>query len=107
MRRAAVVLALLIPAHHVAAQAFEPHRRQAEHLNAQAMKDSTAWNRLAYLTDTYRARPSGSQNLERAIDWIVAQMKRDGLENVHTEPVMVAHWVRGSESAVMESPRRV
>jgi carboxypeptidase Q len=71
------------------------------------MKDSTAWNRLAYLTDTYRARPSGSQNLERAIDWIVAQMKRDGLENVHTEPVMVAHWVRGSESAVMESPRRV
>jgi carboxypeptidase Q len=33
-------------------------------------------------------------------------MKKDGLENVHTEPVKVPHWVRGQESLEMTSPRR-
>ena len=32
-------------------------------------------------------------------------MKRDGLENVHGEPVMVTHWVRGAESASLVKPR--
>lgn len=31
-------------------------------------------------------------------------MKRDGLENVHTEQVMVPKWVRGSESADVLEP---
>ncbi|MEO8575959.1 MAG: M20/M25/M40 family metallo-hydrolase [Gemmatimonadales bacterium] len=91
----------------VAQSSFESHRSAAERLIASAQKDSFAYNRLARLTDTFGSRPSGSQSLERAIDWIVAEMKRDGFENVHTEPVMVTHWVRGSESAVVESPRRI
>ena len=33
-------------------------------------------------------------------------MKRDGLENVHTERVMVPKWVRGSESAEIVEPAR-
>jgi carboxypeptidase Q len=32
-------------------------------------------------------------------------MKKDGLENVHTEPVKVPHWVRGQESLEVISPR--
>lgn len=32
-------------------------------------------------------------------------MRADGLANVHGEPVMVPHWVRGAESAVLHSPR--
>jgi carboxypeptidase Q len=71
-----------------------------------ALSDSSAWERLALLADTFGNRPSGSQRLERAIDWIVAQMKTDGLENVHTETVMVPVWDRGAESAVLLSPRR-
>jgi carboxypeptidase Q len=33
-------------------------------------------------------------------------MKKDGLENVHTEPVMIPHWVRGRESATLLTPHR-
>jgi len=88
-------------------QSLESHRPAAEKLITAALHDSAAYNRLARLTDGFGARPSGSQNLERALDWLVAEMKKDGLENVHTEPVMVTHWVRGDESAFMETPRRV
>jgi carboxypeptidase Q len=109
MRSSIIVPALTLAyAATASAQAsFEPHRPQAERLIAAAHKDSTAWNRLARLTDTFGARPAGSANLERAIDWIVAELRKDGFDNVHTEPVMVSHWVRGRESAVMESPRHV
>ena len=31
-------------------------------------------------------------------------MKKDGLENVHLEPVKVPHWVRGQESAEIVAP---
>ena len=31
-------------------------------------------------------------------------MKRDGLENVHTEPVMVPRWIRGTEGAEIVEP---
>jgi carboxypeptidase Q len=34
-------------------------------------------------------------------------MRADGLENVHTEPVMVPRWVRGEESAELVAPRAV
>jgi carboxypeptidase Q len=68
--------------------------------------DSTfPYERLASLCDTFGPRFSGTTNLEAAIDWILAEMKRDGLENVHGEEVMVPHWVRGAESAEMLLPR--
>jgi carboxypeptidase Q len=78
----------------------------ADRLIDGALKDSAAWNRLAEMVDTYGNRPVGSASLESAIDWIVAQMKKDGLDNVHTEPVMVPHWVRGHESAMLLAPHR-
>jgi carboxypeptidase Q len=107
MRLSGLVLALsLFPVGVGAQGAFERHRSDAERLLAAAVRDSTAYHRLARLTDTFGPRPSGSQSLERAIDWIVAEMKKDGFDRVYTEPVMVAHWVRGAESAVMEKPRR-
>src|SRR5215831_13924640 len=40
----------------------------------------------------------------RLIGEAVGKMKRDGLENVHTERVMVPKWVRGAESADIVSP---
>src|SRR5436190_10858329 len=67
--------------------------------------DNFAYNRLSTLCDKFGSRFSGSTNLEMAIDWIVDEMKKDGLDNVHTEPVMVPHWVRGEESAELIEPR--
>jgi len=79
----------------------------ANRIISTALKDSAAWNRLSQLTDRFGNRLSGSQSLERAIDWIIAEMKKDGLENVRGEAVMVPHWVRGDESAELISPRAV
>lgn len=71
-----------------------------------AQADQFAWDRLAEITDTYGQRLSGSANLNRAIAWAQEAMKKDGLENVHAERVMVPRWVRGSESLeIIEPPQ--
>jgi carboxypeptidase Q len=81
-----------------APQWLAPYRDATSRLIGEAVASDAAWQRLAYLGDTYGHRLSGSPNLEAAIRWAVEEMKRDGLENVHTEPVKVPHWVRGRES---------
>ena len=85
---------------------LDEYRAPATRLINEAMRDHFAWNRLAVLTDTIGHRLSGSPQLDRAINWAVTEMKRDGLENVHTEKVMVPKWVRGAESAEVISPSR-
>ena len=83
---------------------LDPYRANAGKLIAAATADQFAWDRLAELTDTYGQRLSGSDNLNRAIAWAVETMKKDGLENVHTERVMIPKWVRGNESLEMIEP---
>ncbi len=78
----------------------------ADRLIDAALADTAGWDRLTYLVDRFGHRFSGSESLEQAIDWILAEMEDDGLENVRGEPVMVPHWVRGEESAVLVEPRR-
>ena len=85
---------------------IDPYREPAARLVGEALSGSFAWERLAELGDTFGHRLSGSQSLDDAIQWAVQQMKKDGLENVHTEPVKVPHWVRGHESAEIVAPRR-
>src|SRR5438309_12002580 len=77
----------------------------AHHSTSTESGDNFAFKRLETLCDKFGSRFSGSTNLEMAIDWIVGEMNKDGLENVHTEPVMVPHWVRGEESAELIEPR--
>lgn len=77
----------------------------AQKLMQAATNSDFAFERLALLCDKFGPRFSGSTNLEAAIDWTIAEMKRDGLENVHGEEVSVPHWVRGHESAELISPR--
>lgn len=83
---------------------LDPHRDAASRLLSEALKSDFAWQRLAELGDTFGHRLSGSKALEDAIDWAVAEMKKDGLENVRKEPVKVPHWVRGRESVDIVAP---
>jgi carboxypeptidase Q len=81
------------------------YRNDANRIIDAALKDSTAWNRLAEMTEKFGNRLSGTPALERTIDWIIAKMKEDGLQNVRGERVMVPVWVRGAESAQLVLPR--
>ncbi len=82
----------------------EQYRERAGRIIGAALASDTAYRRLSFLTDRIGHRLSGSEGLRRAIDWAVAEMKRDGLENVRAEKVMVPHWVRGEESLEMLEP---
>ena len=71
---------------------------------SEALSDSTAYNRLAYLCDMFGPRLSGSKNLENSINWIISGMKKDGLENVEGQRVRVPTWIRGKESIRLLKP---
>ena len=105
-----IAVALLsLPFSDLSSQSRTPiadaYRPTANRIITAALADSSAWNRLALFTDKFGPRLSGSASLERAIDWVIEEMKRDGLQNVKGEPVMVPRWVRGEESATMIAPR--
>jgi carboxypeptidase Q len=112
--RSSVVL-LLLAARPALAQNGSPagagpsveamYRAIADSLIHAATGDSAAYARLGNLVDGFGHRLSGSASLEAAIDWVLAQMKSDGLENVRGERVMVPHWVRGEESVELVKPR--
>ena len=77
----------------------------AQRLVQAATSSDLAYHRLAELCDSFGPRLSGSTNLEAAIDWVLAQKKTDGLQNVHGEEVQVPRWVRGEESLTLLEPR--
>jgi len=83
---------------------IDRYRAPAARIIGAALTSDHAYARLAHLTDHIGNRISGSQNLERAIAWAITEMKRDGLDNVRAEKVMVPHWVRGEESLEMLAP---
>jgi carboxypeptidase Q len=104
---AAVVV--LTPFHAAAGDGagwLDAYHEPASRLIGEALSNRAAWDRLAVLTDSIGHRLSGSPALERAIEWAAEEMKRDGLENVHTESVNVPRWVRGSETAEIVEPAR-
>jgi carboxypeptidase Q len=112
-RRPRIALAALValvgaarPASAQQADIATAYRTAADSLIRGAIGDSAAYRRLGRMVDTFGHRISGSASLEATIDWILDAMKADSLENVHGQPVMVPHWVRGEESAELVKPRR-
>jgi carboxypeptidase Q len=106
LRATALLIAVIAPRLHAQpAPIAQRYNDAADRLIQAALADSAAWNRIAELTERFGPRFSGTPNLERAIDWVLAEMKKDGMQNVRGEPVMVPRWVRGLESAALLEPR--
>lgn len=83
----------------------DAYRETADRILAPALAGNDSWAKLQDLCDGIGHRLSGSPQMERAVAWAVATMKKDGHENVRAEKVMVPHWVRGRESLTMIEPR--
>lgn len=84
----------------------DDYKKQVDRIFGAAGNNTQALDRLAYVCDTFGPRFSGTEALEQAISWAATEMAQDGLNNVHTEPVMVPRWVRGEESLNMIEPRK-
>jgi carboxypeptidase Q len=69
-----------------------------------ALVDGGAYEKLAYLSDRIGHRFSGSTALDEAVAWTAAEFRRDGIEHVWTQPVMVPRWIRGEEHAGIVAP---
>ena len=99
-------LGLVVATGFAAGSAPADYQPEAQRLPQAATNSVFGFSRLATLCDTFGPRFTGSKNLESAIDWCLAEMKKDGFLNVRGEEVTVPRWVRGRESVELISPRR-
>jgi carboxypeptidase Q len=61
----------------------------------EALGSNYSYDMLEDLCTKVGNRISGSPQAARAVQWAKKKMEDLGFENVHLEPVMVPHWVRG------------
>ena len=83
----------------------EKYGKTVDRILETTLAGNGAWDKLVELCDDIGHRLSGSPELEKAVAWAAATLKRDGHENVRTEKVMVPKWVRGEESLELVKPR--
>jgi carboxypeptidase Q len=85
---------------------LEPAALQAmaERLRTEERTSQGAYERLAWLCDRIGPRLSGSPQAAAAVGWAAATMRKDGLKDVRQEPVMVPHWIRGTEEITLVTP---
>ncbi len=101
---AVLATAVAPPAPTAGQQIANQYRDVANRLIDAATANHDAYARVTELVERFGPRISGSVALERAIDWMLVEMERDGLENPRGDPVLVPHWVRGEESLEMILP---
>jgi hypothetical protein len=98
---ALLVLSLCLPcaaqtgAQEAPVRLLRPYEKAAHDLSAAGLSHLNAYALLSELSGGIGGRLSGSPEAAAAVDWGRATMTRLGFENVHLEPVMVPHWVRG------------
>ncbi|XP_075972686.1 carboxypeptidase Q-like [Anticarsia gemmatalis] len=63
------------------------------------------YDELAKFVDKFGARPSGTEVLEKSIDYMIELSREEGLNDIITEDVVVPHWERGEERLTMLEPR--
>ncbi|KAM3718586.1 Carboxypeptidase [Dirofilaria immitis] len=65
-----------------------------------------AYEWLSSLVDGFGHRMVGSDNLEKAIDFLAKNLEKDNFDDVHTEEVPnLPKWVRGDDTVYMLEPR--
>ncbi|RTZ71883.1 MAG: peptidase M28 family protein, partial [Candidatus Neomarinimicrobiota bacterium] len=88
-------LGLVVATGFAAGSAPADYQPEAQRLTQAATNSVFGFSRLTTLCDTFGPRFTGSKNLESAIDWCLAEMKKDGFQHVRGEEVIVPRWVRG------------
>jgi carboxypeptidase Q len=73
-------------------------RDQLQAVRDAALTSDYAWHQLEHLTENIGPRPAGSPQAQAAAEYVAAEMRRLGLD-VHLEPALVSHWIRGEEKA--------
>lgn len=86
-------------------EVFNKYIQTCKKIYDTAVADTAAYQRLAYLCDTFGNRLSGSESLTKAIDWVENQMQQDGLVNIKKEEVKVPNWKRGTADLQVLKPR--
>lgn len=84
---------------------YHNYSNTAKQIIQKILSDSSAWERMAYMCDTYGHRFSGSAALNHSLEWAAEEMKNDGFSNVTLEHVMVPNWKRGSGECKLTFPR--
>ncbi len=74
--------------------------QQLSAIKAAALNDDYAYRQLAHLTENIGPRQTGSLQATAAANYVANELRQLGL-NVRLEPVTVAHWVRGAETAAL------
>src|SRR6266576_51414 len=67
-------------------------------LRESALEDEYAYRQVAHLTENIGPRPSGSPQAQAAVDHVVQELRKLGLD-VRLEEARVPHWIRGIETA--------
>jgi carboxypeptidase Q len=82
-----------------------PYDSLAHRIVKEALGSNKAYEMLSDLCTSIGHRLSGSPEAAEAVQWAERRMEEFGFDDVHLEPVMVPHWVRGpAEQAYVEEP---
>jgi len=76
-------------------QRAEPYDSLAHQVVKEALGSNKAYEMLSDLCTNIGHRLSGSPAAAKAVQWAEKRMAELRFDNVHLEPVMVPHWVRG------------
>jgi carboxypeptidase Q len=74
--------------------------QQLSAIKAAALNDDYAYLQLAHLTENIGPRQTGSLQATAAANYVADELRKLGA-SVRLEPVTVAHWVRGAETAAL------
>ncbi|WP_291723511.1 M28 family peptidase [Bernardetia sp.] len=66
-------------------------------LHDDALVGSPAYSQLRYLCKDIGARLSGSENAQKAVEYMQRVLDSMNLDSVYLQPVMVPHWERGEK----------